>query len=193
MDGIIDMPDVDPDYSYGGDASNAGEDVSNAGEDVVYDGEVTLSGYSTNDTATIEYNKDLIYVDTECSHVEQGSVCFRAVADDTCQLSLSYRSENSIDDWYEYMAHERYYSSGFFHDISSTELTSRELSSGVTLYEFDVSYKYTNEEGGNTVSFFAVAANVGIIIGEISGEDDLTDDEVLPYDEFLNAVFVNVN
>ena len=186
LDGIIDMPDGDTDYSYGGDDSGAGEEV-------VYDGEVTLSDYFTNDTATIEYNKDLIYVDTECSDVEWGSVCFSAVADDTCWLFLSYDSERSIDDLYEYMAHEQYSNSEYFLDTSSTELTSRELSSGVTLYEFDVSYKYADGDSVNTESYFAVAANVGVIYGDISREYDLTEDEVLPYDEFLNAVFVNVN
>lgn len=185
LDGIIDMPDVDTDYSYGGDDSNAGEEV-------VYDGEVTLSDYFTNDTATLEYDKDLIYVDTEYSDVEWGRVCFNAVADDTCWLFLSYDSERSIDDLYEYMAHEQYSNSEYFIDPSSTELTSRELSSGVTLYEFDVSYKYADGDSVNTESYFAVEANVGVVYGEINREYDLTDEEVLPYDEFLNAVFVNV-
>lgn len=186
LDGIIDMPDVDTDYSYGGDDSNAGEEV-------VYDGEVTLSDYFTYDTATIEYNKDLIYVDTEYSDVEWGSVCFNAIADDTCWLFLNYDSERSIDDLYEDIAHEKYSNPEYYVDTSSTELTSRELSSGVTLYEFDVSYKYADGDSVNTESYFAVAANVGVIYGEISREYDLTEDEVLPYDEFLNAVFVNVN
>ena len=193
LDGIIDMPDVDPDYSYGGDASNAGEDASNAGEDVVYDGEVTLSDPSTNDTATIEYNKDLVYVDTEYSDVELGDVYFRAVADDNCSLTLYYWPEFSIDAWYEYMVHVAYSDSESFPDLSSTELTSRELSSGVTLYEFDVSYKYPYEDSRTTVSFFAVAANGGFIYGYVLRDYSLQDDSVLPYDEFLNAVFVNVN
>lgn len=68
----------------------------------------------------------------------------------------------------------------------------QELSTGVTVYEFDISYRYKDTDGSFDAHYFLVEAETGVVAGMIDKEIDLTDGEILPYEDFLNAVFVNV-
>ena len=157
----------------------------------MYDGVVTLSDYWTDDTVTIEYDKDLVYVNTDDSDIEYGSICFDAVGDSSCYLFLSYNTDYTVDSFYDY--YTKYYNDPETYDeVTSTELTSRELSTGVTVYEFDISYRYKDTDGSFGEHYFLVEAETGVVAGMIDKEIDLTDGEILPYEDFLNAVFVNV-
>lgn len=171
--------------------SDTGLDVSDAGQDV-YDGVVTLSDYWTDNTVTIEYDKDLVYVNTDDSDIEYGSVCFDAVGDSSCYLFLSYNTDYTVDSFYDYYTKEYYNDPEAYDEVTSTELTSRELSTGVTVYEFDISYRYKDTDGSFDEHYFLVEAETGVVAGMIDKEIDLTDGEILPYEDFLNAVFVNV-
>lgn len=171
--------------------SDTGLDVSDAGQDV-YDGVVTLSDYWTDDTVTIEYDKDLVYVNTDDSDIEYGSICFDAVGDSSCYLFLSYNTDYTVDSFYDYYTKEYYNDPETYDEVTSTELTSRELSTGVTVYEFDISYRYKDTDGSFGEHYFLVEAETGVVAGMIDKEIDLTDGEILPYEDFLNAVFVNV-
>ena len=171
--------------------SDTGLDVSDAGEDV-YDGVVTLSDYWTDNTVTIEYDKDLVKVSTDDSDIEYGSICFDAVGDSSCFLFLSYNTDYTVDSFYDYFTKEYYNDPESYDEVTSTELTSRELSTGVTVYEFDISYRYKDIDGSFDEHYFLVEAETGVVAGTIDKEVDLTDGEILPYEDFLNAVFVKV-
>ncbi len=92
---MVDIPGVDTDIdsSYGVDTSD---------NEQVYDGSVTITDSWTNDTAVIEYDKDLVKVDVEYSYVDTGSICFTAVDDQWCYAFMNYESGVTPEDVYAY-------------------------------------------------------------------------------------------
>lgn len=187
LGGEIDIPGLDEDID-----SSFGVDASDDADVQEYDGSIILMDSWNDKSATIEFDKELIAVDTEFTSPDYGSVCFMAVDDAYCYAFMSYESDVTPVDLYTYEQENEYQDASFYTNVVYSEMTSRELESGVTIYEFDVNYNSESDVTPVHIRYFAVETGNGIIYGDINFESELTESDVLPYEQFMNAVFVNV-
>lgn len=187
LGGEIDIPGLDEDID-----SSFGVDESDDADVQEYDGSIILMDSWNDKSATIEFDKELIAVDTEFTSPDYGSVCFMAVDDAYCYAFMSYESDVTPVDLYTYEQENEYQDASFYTNVVYSEMTSRELESGVTIYEFDVNYNSESDVTPVHIRYFAVETGNGIIYGDINFESELTESDVLPYEQFMNAVFVNV-
>ena len=183
---MVDIPGVDTDIdsSYGVDTSDVEQ---------VYDGSVTVTDSWTDETAVIEFDKDLVEVDVDYSYIDMGHICFAAVDDQWCYAFMTYESGLTPEDVYDYEQEYDYQDAEYYKNVEFSDLTARELDTGVTLYEFDVNYT-AGDDATNLVQdrYFIVETSNGVIYGSVNLLTELRDKDTLPYEQFMNAVFVNV-
>lgn len=161
-----------------------------SGQEQVYDGSVTLASCWTDDVATIEYDKNVVTVDTEYSEPESGSLCMAAVDDEWCYMFMAYDAETTVDELYEY--YRTYYNDPeYYKDVVITDLTARD-NGGVTIYEFDLTCASVSADYSFHERHFMVGAEKGVIYGAVDLDYDFNEDSVLSYEDFISAVFVNV-
>lgn len=186
LDDVVDIPgvDTDVDSSYGVDTSD---------DEQVYDGSVTVTDSWTDETAVIEFDKDLVEVDVDYSYIDMGHICFAAVDDQWCYAFMTYESGLTPEDVYDYEQEYDYQDAEYYKNVEFSDLTARELDTGVTLYEFDVNYT-AGDDATNLVQdrYFIVETSNGVIYGNVNLLTELRDKDTLPYEQFMNAVFVNV-
>ena len=183
---MVDIPGVDTDIdsSYGVDTSDVEQ---------VYDGSVTVTDSWTDETAVIEFDKDLVEVDVDYSYIDMGHICFAAVDDQWCYAFMTYESGLTPEDVYDYEQEYDYQDAEYYKNVEFSDLTARELDTVVTLYEFDVNYT-AGDDATNLVQdrYFIVETSNGVIYGSVNLLTELRDKDTLPYEQFMNAVFVNV-
>ena len=183
---MVDIPGVDTDIdsSYGVDTSD---------DEQVYDGSVTVTDSWTDETAVIEFDKELVEVDVDYSYLDMGHICFAAVDDQWCYAFMTYESGLTPEDVYDYEQEYDYQDAEYYKNVEFSDLTARELDTGVTLYEFDVNYT-AGDDATNLVQdrYFIVETSNGVIYGSVNLLTELRDKDTLPYEQFMNAVFVNV-
>lgn len=150
-----------------------------------YDGSVELTGYSDN--VTVNYDKDLVYVDADYSSPEYGYVCFTAVKDEYCYLFVGYDSTMTVSDYYDTQV-EEYSDTDYYKSYDVTEITTRKVN-GLEVQEFAISYTRDGDDSSYQNFYFAVEApDGGVLYGDYS-EYDFDSSSVLSYEEMLEAIF----
>lgn len=169
----------------GGSGSVGGGSAS--GNDT-YDGSVELTGYSDN--VTVNYNKDLVYVDVDYSSPEYGYVCFTAVKDEYCYLFVGYDSTMTASDYYDTEV-ENYSDTDYYQSCDVTEITTRKVN-GLEVQEFAISYTRDGDDSSYQNNYFLVEVpDGGILYGDYS-DYDFDSSSVLSYEEMLEAIFQSV-
>ncbi len=180
----IDIPSTEIETEKESDSSAVSE------EEQVYDGSVTLADYWTDNVATIEYDKNVVTVDTEYSDPEYGHLCMAAVDDEWCYMFMTYDAETTVDELYEYCK-TCYNDPENYKDVVITDLTTRD-NGNITIYEFDIKYTSIAGEYSSYERYFIVQAEKGIIYGTVDMDYDFGKDSTLSYEDFISATFVNV-
>lgn len=166
--------------------------ASAAGSEVVqeYDGSVTLLDSLTEDTAVIEYDKDVLKVDVAYTHTEDGQLCLCEIDDEWCYMFMNYDSQNTVEGFFEDYT-EYYNDPEYFKDVEFLEMTSRDIGN-VTVYEFDVIYTWVSMDTPSHERYFVVKADKGVIYGSVDLTYGFGDESTLTYEDFISAAFVNV-
>lgn len=183
---MVDIPGVDT-----GIDSSSGVDTSDVEQD--YDGSVTVTDSWSDETAVIEFDKELVRVDADSSYVDSGALCFEAVDDQWCYAFMRYESGITPEDVFDYEQEYDYQDAEYYKNVEFSDMTARTLDTGVTLYEFDVNYT-AGDDATNLVQdrYFIVETSNGVIHGNVNLLEELREEDALPYEQFMNAVFVNV-
>lgn len=183
---MVDIPGVDT-----GIDSSSGVDTSDVEQD--YDGSVTVTDSWADETAVIEFDKELVRVDADSSYVDSGALCFEAVDDQWCYAFMRYESGITPEDVFDYEQEYDYQDAEYYKNVEFSDMTARTLDTGVTLYEFDVNYT-AGDDATNLVQdrYFIVETSNGVIHGNVNLLEELREEDALPYEQFMNAVFVNV-
>ena len=174
------LPDIEIDAGDNVDVSEVEQD---------FDGIVTINDFWSELSTTIEFDKELVRVNPDRSYVDSGKVCFEAVDDKWSNVLMYYEAGITAEDQYAY-EQEYDYVGDAYTNIEFSEITDRELAGGVIIREFDVNYEFGSAPRHDR--HFVVETADGAIYGTVNVLSDLTETDVLPYEQFMDAVFVNV-